>query len=318
MTEAGSSQYEESDRHGLVTIIYALTNAEVRDQDRRGSLFEGHLFVYAPRPSTLALSSVTRRILEHQFGPDPALAQQRMSESAFAEHFDAAARGLNLVVLEMASAIVADFGGDRATTFVGSPTLVATTGHGFLAQGLGSVQHPHRDTWYAASPCQVNWWIPLYDSDASASFAFHVQHWNSPVRNTSSEFRFARWYEEHQMGRSVTWRDTFADPRPVDPIELSPELRIACQAGGTILSSVSQLYSVVPNETLKTHFSVQFRTVSEGDLVAGFGAADPDAAVQETSLASFVRCSDLTPIPPLLIERELSQRTPVTRQRRQM
>jgi hypothetical protein len=291
-----------------VTIVYALTNAEFSDQDRRSALFDGDLFVYMPRPSTLALSAVSRRILEHQLGPDPVWAQQRMSESQFAEGFNAASRGLSLVILELASAIVADFGGDRSTTFVGSPTLVATTGHGFLAQGLGSVQHPHRDTWYAASPCQLNWWIPLYDSGASASFAFHIQYWNCPVRNTSSEFHYDRWYEENQMGRSLGWRDTLADPRPVDPIDLLPELRIACEPGGAILSSVSQLYSVVPNETLRTHFSVQFQTVSENDLEAGYGAADPDAAAQETSLGNFVRCSDLTPIPPSLVEREVGRR----------
>jgi hypothetical protein len=288
-----------------VTIVYALTNAELSDQDRRSSLFEGNLFVYPPRPSTLALSSVSRRILEHQFGPDPAWAQQRMSES---ESFNAASRGLSLVILELASAIVADFGGDRTTTFVGSPTLAATTGHGFLAHGLGAAQHPHRDTWYGASPCQLNWRIPLYDSDASTSIAFHTQYWDSPVRNTSSEFRYDDLYQEHQLGRSVIWRDMLADPRPVDEIALSSELRIACDAGGVILSSVSQLYSVVPNEALRTYFSVQFQTVSEGDLEVGYGAADPDAAIHGTALANFVRCSDLTPMPLTLIEREQNRR----------
>jgi hypothetical protein len=291
-----------------MTIVYALTNAEFSDRDRRDSIFAGNLFVYGPRPSTLALSSVSRRILEQRFGPDPAWAQQRMSESTFSENFTAAARSLSLVVLELASAIVADFGCDRATTFVGSPTLVATTGHGFLAHGLGIAQHPHRDTWYAASPSQLNWWIPQYDVDAGASFAFHTQYWDSPIRNTSSEFQYDQWYEVNQIGQSGFRRDTLLDPRPVDPIDLFPELRITCPAGGAILSSVSQLYSAVPNETLKTHFGVHFQTVSESDLEAGYGASDPDAATLGSSLSSFVRCSDLSPIPDSLVEREVTRR----------
>jgi hypothetical protein len=291
-----------------VTVVYALTDTEFSDQDRRGALFDGNLFVYMPRPSTLALGTAARRILEQRLGPDPVWAQQRMTESEFSERFASAAHTLSLVILELASAVVAEFGGDRKTTFVGTPQMVATTGQGFLAHGLGVPQHPHRDTWYAASPCQLNWWIPMYDVDAGASFAFHTQYWNSPVRNSSSEFRYDQWYETNQMGSIGFDRDALTDPRPLDPIELSPEVRITCPAGGAILSSVSQLYSTVPNETLKTHFSVRFQTVSENDLEAGFGASDPDAAAPGTSLASFVRCSDLSPIPESLIEREVARR----------
>jgi hypothetical protein len=288
--------------------VHSLTDAEVPDRERRLSLFSGDVFVYSPRPSTLAFCSASRNVIEQMLGPDPIWAQQRMSETEFAVLFKAAARSFGHIVTDLASTIVTDFGCDPAATFIGSPSLAATTGRGFIAHGLGVPQHPHRDTWYAASPCQLNWWVPLYDLDASSTFAFHPLYWDMPILNSSSDFDYEEWYDANRTGQSLVMTEPFAQPRPLDPIDLTPEIRISCPAGGVILSSVAQLYSTVPNETLKTHFSVHFQTVSEADLETGTGASNLDAEAQGTSLSSFVRCSDLSSIPEELVLRELERR----------
>jgi hypothetical protein len=300
--------HRREDGLDIVTIVYALTNAEVLDRDRRQSLFAGDLFVYGSRPSTRAFCAASRHIIEQMLGPEPAWAQQRMSETEFVGLFTAAALSLSHIVAELASAIVTDFGCDPATTFVGAPSLVATTGRGFLAHGLGLPQHPHRDTWFAASPRQVNWWIPLYDLSSSVSFAFHTLHWETPVRNSSGDFNFEDWYETARMGHGAGGGNPLAQPRPLDPIDLTHVIRICCPDGGVILSSVAQLYSTVPNDTLRTHFSVHFQTASEDDLETGEGASDLDADTPGTSLANFVRCSDLSPIPRELVDLELDRR----------
>ena len=281
----------------LVPIVHAFTDHQVPDRDRRRSLFAGDLFVYNPRPSTLALAAAARALLEQVLGPDPAFAQQRCSEPEFSALFNAAARNLSQIVLQLAGAVAVDLGCDAATTFVGAPSLVATTGMGFLAHGLGVPQHPHRDTWYAATLCQLNWWVPVYDLGDSASLAFHPVYWRVPVRNTSASFVFDDWYERHRMGRAAPPAELSDQPRALDPIELTPEIRISCPAGGVILSSVAQLYSVVPNETVRIHFGVHFKTLSYSDLALGHGATNLDAEAQGTSLSTFVRCSDFTPIP---------------------
>ncbi len=300
--------YESEEESGLVALIHSLANLEVSDQDRRLHLFSGDLFVYAPRPSTLAFCAASRSIIEQMLGAEPIWAQQRMTEAEFAILFKAASRNFGHIVEGLASVIVADLGCDPTTTFVGLPSLVAMTGFGFIAHGLGMYQHPHRDTWYAASPCQLNWWVPLYGLDAGASLAFHPQYWDLPVQNSSKEFDFDEWFAANRTTQDFVAREPFAQPRPLDPIDLTPEIRISCPPGGIIISSVAQLYSAVPNESLKTHFSVQFQTVSEADLEFGRGASNLDAEPKGTSLSSFVRCSDLSPIPRELVESDLRRR----------
>lgn len=292
-----------------MSIVHALANEEVSDQDRRRSLFSGDLFVYSPRHSTVSFAGASLRFIESTLGPDAVWAQQRMPESEFITRFDVAVRILSKVVLELASGVVADFGCDPETTFIGAPALAAVTGQGFLAHGLGIPQHPHRDTWYAASPYQVHWFVPLHNLDSSAAFAFHPMYWDMPVRNSSRDFDYEAWHAHNRMGQAARQHvEPLDQPRSLGPIDLSSELRISCPAGGVILSSVAQLYSAGPNETLKTHFSVHFQTLSQGDVESGIGAWNLDAEPYGTSLPTFVRCSDMSPIPENLVRDALERR----------
>jgi hypothetical protein len=282
---------------------------EVSDRDRRLSLFAGNLFVYSPRPSSLAFCEASRRVVEEMLGEEPGWAQQRMSETEFAALFETAAQTFRRIVPKLASAMVADLGCDPGATFFGAPSLSTTTGHGFIAHGLGVPQHPHRETWYAASPSQLNWWIPLYDLDASSSLAFHPRYWDLPVRNNSGDFDFEEWCDPMRTYQTPVSAGPLEQPRSLDPIELTPDIRVACAAGGVLLSSVAQLSSTVPNETLQTHFAVSFQTVNEADLESGSGAVNIDASPRGTLLSSFVRCSDLSPIPRELVRREMARRS---------
>lgn len=289
-------------------IIAALTDAEIPDVDRRLSLFSGNLFVYTPRPSTGALSAAARDRLEELLGPEPMWAQQQLTEVEFTTLFNAAVRSLSRVALGLAADVAVDFGCDPGSTFVGGASLVAATGVGFVAHGLGTPQHPHRDTWYAASSCQVNWWVPLYHLEASTSFAFHPHYWDVPVANNSRDFVYEEWARRLQAIGAAGSRDALTEPRPLAPIDLSPDVQICCPPGGVVLSSAAQLYSGVPNDTLETHFSVHFQTVSEADLMAGRGASNLDAEPQGSALSDFVRCSDQSPIPQELVERDIARR----------
>jgi len=291
-----------------VPIVHAFVDAEVSDDLRRKSLFSGDLFVYSPRPSTTSFCQLGRQALEQTLGPDPIWAQQRLSEVEFAALFRAAARNFRALVADFAGSIVGDFGCDPSRTFIGAPSLAAITGRGFISHGLGIPLHPHRDTWYAASPAQINWWLPLFDLDASAAFAFHPRYWDQPVHNSSSEFDYDAWTDAGELGRLATPADLIAQPRSIDPIELTPQVRIQCPAGGVIFSSVAQLYSTIPNETLKTHFSIHFQTISQDDLEQGNGPSNLDADPQGTSLSAFVRSSDRTVIPAELVQKDLRRR----------
>lgn len=288
-----------------VPIVLSLTDAEVTETVRRPSLFSGNLFVYNPRPTTQALCAAAASALERFLGPDPVTAQRRMSESEWVGRFNEAVCHLAPESMPLATAMVRDFGCDPATTFVRAPSLSGSTGNGFLAHGLGIPRHPHRDTWYAAAACQINWWVPLFDLDASASFAFHPLYWDLPVRNTSRDWDSERLEADSRLP-AVTTETWLAQPRPVAPIDMLPQIRLCCRAGGVIMSSAAQLYSRVPDETTRTHFAVHFETVDERDLLSGEGASNIDAAPRGSLLSSFLRCSDMSPMPRGLIEQALN------------
>lgn len=291
-----------------MTTVHSYVDDEVSDLERRSSVFTGDLYVYAPRSSSLALGTAVHGVVEQTLGADPVRAQARLTETEFTVLYRAAERGVAHVAPALVAALVVDLGCDPAATYVSPPTLVVVPGAGFLAHGLGAPQHPHRDTWYAASPAQVNWSVPLYDLDAAAAVAFHPAYFGVPVTNSSGAFDYEEWIEARRSGRSHGLAHPLTQPRPLQPIDLETEIRLRCPAGAVIVSSAAQLWSTVPNETLASRFSVRFQTVSQADLESGAGAPDPDAEAVGTPLGRFVRCGDGAPVPPDLVRRDLERR----------
>jgi hypothetical protein len=290
-------------------IINLATDSELGDARRRRRLFSGDLFVYGPRATSLAVRDAARRLLEKAMGDQPHLSQQCSSEPEFISAFHAAvtafAQGSD--VMEWICELVADLGCDPSSTFVGGRSLIALTGNGFLPYGTGPGLHPHRDTWRGASPCQVNWWIPVYDLGTSASLAFHPRYWDVPVTNSSPGF-------DSEAGPSDSYDvepnidAVLAQPRALEEIELTPDVRIACPSGGVILSSVAQLHSMVPNPSLGTRFLAHFQTFDVRDLASSSGASNVDARPVGSVLRSFRRCSDWTFLPDDLVDRDLAHR----------
>lgn len=291
-----------------MTTVHSLVDDEVPDLDRRLSVFSGDLFVYGPRPGSLAFRAAVDRVVEQMLGTEPARAQGRLSEAEFTVLYRAAVRGIRHVVPELAAAMLIELGCDPATTYMAPPSLTVVTGGGFLAHGLGDPLHPHRDTWYGASPSQLNWCVPLYDLDDGACTAFHPRYFDVALTNSSEAFDYEDWSQARRAGRAHGVAFYLAQPRVLEPIDLVPEIRVRCPAGAVILSSAAHLCSAVPNETLKTWFCAMFQTVSESDLMSGTGAANLDAEPQGTALHRFVRCSDAAPIRSELVQRDMALR----------
>ena len=98
-------------------------------------------------------------------------------------------------------------------------------------------------------------------------------------------------------------KETRKQPGPEEPIELDPQVRVVTPAGGTLVFSAAHLHSTVPNTTVRTRFSIDFRTVNIDDLLEGRGAPNVDSACTGTTLGDFLRASDLEPLPEELIAR---------------
>ncbi|MGH7367273.1 MAG: hypothetical protein ACREK9_12770 [Candidatus Rokuibacteriota bacterium] len=277
------------------------------DAIRRQRLYEGQILVFSPRPSSVALCDFAREMAEQAFKPlDPRDAQHRLP----VEQYVAILAELKPLFIhhprskELLRALLDDFGCDLASTYFDVPRLRTATHGGYLTAGIAYAFHPHRDTWYSAPFCQLNWWLPVYDLVPENALAFHPRYWRKPLRNGSARYDYARWVRESRRNAARHIKeDTREQPHPEETVEMDPQLRVLCPPGGVILFSAAQLHSTVPNTSGRTRFSIDFRTVNLGDVVAGTGAPNIDSACTGTTLGDYLRGADLSRIPPELIDR---------------
>jgi hypothetical protein len=84
-------------------------------------------------------------------------------------------------------------------------------------------------------------------------------------------------------------------------MELDPQVRVITPPGGILLFSAAQMHSTVPNNTGRTRFSIDFRTVHLADVEAFRGAPNVDSACTGTTMADYLRASDLSHISAELV-----------------
>jgi hypothetical protein len=278
----------------LNTVLF---DSQLCDPLRRQQLYDGRLFVFSPRASTLALCNFARQMIESAFDRrDPRSAQYSMPVEEFVSI--CAPLKPNFIhhptTLELIKDVIRDLGCGVDDTYIDVPRLRMVTHGGYLTSGVGYAHHPHRDTWYSAPMCQLNWWLPIYPFDSESSMAFHCRYWNQSIKNGSSGFNYYQWNTD---GRKNAARhintDTRVQPHADEPLELEPQIRLVCPPGGIVLFSAAQLHSTVPNTSGLTRYSLDFRTVNIEDVVAMKGAPNIDSACTGTSLRDFRRAADL-------------------------
>jgi hypothetical protein len=284
-----------------VTAVYF--DATLDDAARRERVLRGDLFVYAPTASTRALCAFARGLVEATFAPlDPRTAQFSLALAAFHPIVIALNRQIaqHPTAREHVRDVLGALGCEPERTYFNPPLLKNATTDGYSTpRGRAYFYAPHRDTWAAAPPCQVNWWLPLYPIEAENTLAFHPRYWQRAVRNGSAGFDY---HERASPGTGPRiarelYRGMARSLAAEEPIEHAAELRLVCEPGGIIMFSGSHLHSTVPNTSGVTRYSLDFRTVHLDDLRERRGPPDLDSASTGTSLVDFYRASDLAPLP---------------------
>jgi hypothetical protein len=285
-----------------MTVIHH--DSLLSDEARRTRLYCGDLFVYSPTPASLRLVEFTREMIERTFGAlDPEMAQRSIPVSKYAEmlgelkpafiHHEQCKRLL--------PQILADVGCDPGQTYFDVPRLRTSTSDGYLTSGIAYAFHPHRDTWYSAPFCQLNWWMPIYPLAHDNCMAFHPQYWSHSLQNTSGEYDYQEW---NRTARFAAAGQIGVDKRPqphaVESVPLEPDIRLLPPPGGLIIFSAANLHSSVPNSSGRKRFSVDFRTVHAADVRALRGAPNIDSRPTGSTMADYLRCTDLTHLPPEL------------------
>lgn len=280
---------------------------EIGDDKRRELLYGGDLFVYSPTPSTRALVEFARGMIAEAFpGLDPEMAQFEMP----VEKYAALLAELKPKFIHHAESkkllrgILAELGCDLEKTFFDVPRMRTSTSDNYLTTGIAYAFHPHRDTWYSAPMCQINWWLPVFDIASDNCMAFHPNYFAKPVRNGSASYNYQEWNKESRKNAASHIKvDTRVQPKPEEPMELEPQLRIVPPVGGIILFSAAQMHSSVPNTSGRTRFSIDFRTVHVDDAGADIGAQNIDSLSTGTTMDDYLRGTDLTRLPESLFAR---------------
>lgn len=145
----------------LVSSVFF--DSALSDEARRERLYAGDLFVYRAVPSALALVELAWELIRETFGTrDPELAQYEMPVEEYAAllvelkpkfiHHPGAKEHIPRILREL--------GCDPAKYI---PRMRTATSENYLNSGIAYAFHPHRDTWYSAPMCQINWWLPIFD-----------------------------------------------------------------------------------------------------------------------------------------------------------
>jgi hypothetical protein len=285
------------------SIFYDMS---VPDNERRRQLFDGQLLVFSPRHSTRAFVSFARNLIGDAFAPfNPETAQYEMPVEQYADiliklkpafiHHPESKRLMREIFIEM--------GCDLEKTYFDVPKMRSSTSDNYLTTGIAYAWHPHRDTWYSAPSCQINWWIPIYDIQSENAMAFHPQYWNIPVQNSSKGYNYYQWNQQNRgdhVGKYLK-EDPRPLPKPTEPLVLDPQIRLIVPAGGLILFSAAQMHSSVPNTSGKTRFSIDFRVVNLDDAAGRIGAPRTDEACTGTTMRDYLRAADLAHVPDHIV-----------------
>lgn len=276
-------------------------DAKLSDEDRRHHLYNGQIFVYSTCPSAIAMTKFAREMIEEAFAPlDPPQAQYHLP----VEEYVAILAKLKPAFIhhpkskQFLQGILSELGCDLNKTYFDVPRMRTSTSDSYLSSGIAYAFHPHRDTWYSAPACQLNWWFPIYDVEPNNVMAFHPRYWSQPVKNGSSSYNYYEWNKENRKNAAQhIKKDTRKQPHAKEPIEIEPQLRIVSQPGGVMIFSGAQMHSTVPNNSGSTRFSIDFRTVHLDDVVVKRGAPNVDSACTGTTMRDYLRGNDCAGIP---------------------
>lgn len=279
-------------------------NSGMDDAARRARLHAGDLFVFAPSAATRELIALARRMLEEALAPhDPRTVHRQLSaeqvatilgrlKPAFIHHPECK---------RLIPAIMAEHGIDLDQVYFDVPRLRSAYPSHFLSSGIAYAFHAHRDTWYSAPMCQLNWWLPLYELDPNHAMAFYPRYFGEPVENNSQIYNYYEWNTRHRANAAQhVGADTREQPKPQQALE-RVTITLVPPPGGIVLFSGAQLHETVPNGTGLARYSIDFRTVHRDDVANRRGAANLNSRSTGTTMRDYLRASDLAHLPDELV-----------------
>lgn len=276
-------------------------DSRMDDEKRRQELYRGSVLVYSQTPGSLKLCQFARDLIEEAFRPfDPLKLHENMPVERCVEILAELKPKFihHAKSKEFIREMLDEKGCGLDKTYFDVPRLRSAFPSEYLASGIAYAFHPHRDTWYSAPSCQINWWMPVYEIFPENCMAFHPRYWDEGVANSSSKYNYYEWNKSNRQSAAQHIKaDTREQPRPQVPLAPDPQLRIVANVASPMLFSAAQLHSTVPNTCGLTRFSIDFRTVHLDDVWSQAGAPNVDSASTGTTMRDYIRASDYSHLP---------------------
>jgi hypothetical protein len=275
------------------------------DEERRQKLYAGDIVILSPSPGTKALIALARQMLEDAFAPrDPRTIHNYMS----AEQVAAILSDLKPKFIHhpecktLIPLIMQEHGVDPDKLYFDVPRLRSAYPSYFLSSGIAYAFHPHRDTWYSAPMCQLNWWLPVYPLDPNNAMGFYPRYFDEPVKNNSEIYNYYEWNTKNRASAAQHVKsDTREQPKPQQSLD-SVSISYLPAPGGIILFSGAQLHETVQNTTDVARYSIDFRTVHRDDVVARRGAPNVDSRCTGTTMRDYLCAANLEPLPENIVK----------------
>ncbi len=276
-------------------------DSKMNEDARRREIYSGAVMVHSPSPGALELCRLAQNMIEEAFRPfDPLTVHEHLPAEKCAEILGTLKPQFihHPRAKECIRGMLAGTGHDLSQTYFDVPRLRTAFPGDYLKSGIAYAFHPHRDTWYSAPFCQINWWMPVYELNSENCMALHPHYFERAIKNGSSTYNYHRWNLEsrHNAAQHVK-TDTRVQPRPEEKIDLDPQMRLVCDIGGAYQFSAAHLHSTVPNTSGKTRYSIDFRTVHLGDVMSRTGARNVDADCTGTTMGDYLRGTDGSHLP---------------------
>jgi hypothetical protein len=286
-------------------MVQVWHNAALTDQERRKQIYEGDIFCYSPQPLSQALCELGRSLLEEAFAPhDPRIVHHHMSPEEVAGILSKLKPAFihHPVCKRLIPEILESVGCDLDMLYFDVPRMRSAYPSDFLTSGIAYAFHPHRDTWYSAPQCQINWWMPMYPITGENCMAFYPDYFRGPIANNSEVYNYYRWNATSRAAATQHIRaDNRVQPKPQEPVVGEP-LKVLPEPGGIILFSGAHLHETVENTSGVARYSIDFRTVHRGDAQSRNGAANVDSRCTGSSIRDYLSARDLTRLPAHVIE----------------
>jgi hypothetical protein len=279
-------------------------DSDLDDAARRRALYNGDIFIFSKSAATEAMITLARTMLEEAFAPhDPRQIHKHMTPEAVAAILGELKPKFihHPECKELIPAIMKENGVDLDKLYFDVPRLRSAYPSDFLSSGIAYAFHPHRDTWYSAPMCQLNWWLPVYPIAPENAMGFYPRYFSEPVENNSEIYNYYEWNSKNRASAAQhVKQDTREQPKPQQ--DLQPvTVRYLPPPGGIIVFSGAQLHETVPNTAGLARYSIDFRTVHADDVGGRLGAPNVDSRSTGTTMRDYLRASDLAHLPEELI-----------------